>query len=68
MLFLGGVWVSWRRRDPILWLLLPILYVPATICLVLTNMRHTITEQPLVFVFVAIALLTAGGAWRTRRS
>ena len=46
-----------RRRSAALILLVPILYVPATICFVLTNMRYTITVQPLMFVFVATALL-----------
>jgi len=33
--------------------------VPLTICFVLTNMRYTITVQPLMFVFVAIAVAAA---------
>jgi hypothetical protein len=55
--FAAGVVLSLRRRLPVRILLLPIVYVPATICFVLTNMRYTITVQPLMFVFVAIALL-----------
>ena len=39
--------------------LIPIAYVPLTICFVLTNMRYTITVQPLMFVFVAIAVAAA---------
>ena len=38
-----------------------------TICFVLTNMRYTITVQPLMFVFVAItvaAVLRLGGPVR----
>ena len=57
LVFLAGVWIAWRRRDPLLWLLVPIVYVPLTICFVLTNMRYSITMQPYIFVFVAIALL-----------
>ena len=54
--FLSGVVIAWRQRSAVLGLLLPILYVPATICFVLTNMRYTVTMQPLMFVFVAVAL------------
>jgi hypothetical protein len=56
-LFLVGMWIAWRRRSAVLWLLLPVVYVPLTICFVLTNMRYSITVQPLIFVFVAIALV-----------
>jgi hypothetical protein len=55
-IFLFGVFIAWRRRSPWLYALIPIAYVPLTICFVLTNMRYTITVQPLMFVFVAIAL------------
>ena len=57
LLFMVGVWVAFRRRQPLLLLLVPILYVPLTICWVLTNMRYTITIQPLVFAFIATALV-----------
>jgi hypothetical protein len=58
-MFVAGVVIAIRRRLRVLHLLIPIIYVPATICFVLTNMRYTITVQPLMFVFVAIALLAA---------
>lgn len=58
-IFLGGVAVAWRRRSPLLALLVPIVYIPVTICFVLTNMRYTITVQPLMFAFVAMALAAA---------
>lgn len=54
--FLAGVTIAWRARSPFLYALVPIAYVPLTICFVLTNMRYTITVQPLMFVFVAIAV------------
>ena len=57
--FAWGVVIAWRRRSPLLWLLVPIAYVPLTICFVLTNMRYTITVQPLMFAFVAMALREA---------
>ena len=57
-IFLFGVVIAWRRRSPWLYALIPIAYVPLTICFVLTNMRYTITVQPLMFVFVAIAIAT----------
>ena len=58
-LFLAGVVLAWRARSPFLYALIPIVYVPLTICFVLTNMRYTITVQPLMFVFVAIAVAAA---------
>lgn len=58
-LFLGGVAVVWRRRSPLLAFLVPIIYIPVTICFVLTNMRYTITIQPLMFAFVAVAIAAA---------
>lgn len=71
---LTGVVLAWRQRSALLWLLVPIAYVPLTICFVLTNMRYTITVQPLMFVFVAVVLVgverrgaTAGSAARAGR-
>jgi hypothetical protein len=61
MVFLAGAWLAWRRRSALVWLLIPIAYVPLTICFVLTNMRYTVTMQPLMFVFVALAILTVLG-------
>ena len=58
LLFLAGAVVAWRRRSALLPLLVPIVYVPATICFVLTNQRYTVTVQPLMFAFVALALVT----------
>ena len=55
-LFGIGVIIAWRKRSPFLYALIPIAYVPLTICFVLTNMRYTITVQPLMFVFVALAV------------
>jgi hypothetical protein len=55
-LFVAGIIVAWRARTPFLYALIPIAYVPLTICFVLTNMRYTITVQPLMFVFVAMAV------------
>ena len=55
-LFLAGVFIAWRARSPFLYALIPIAYVPLTICFVLTNMRYTITVQPLMFVFVAMTV------------
>ena len=59
MIFLAGVVVAWRARSPFLYALIPIAYVPLTICFVLTNMRYTITVQPLMFVFVAVTVAAA---------
>ncbi len=52
-LFLAGVVILWRRRANIRLPLLLILYVPLTIAPLLTNMRYSVTVQPLMFVFVA---------------
>ena len=59
LIFLAGVVIAWRAKSPFRYALIPIVYVPLTICFVLTNMRYTITVQPLMFVFVAIAIATA---------
>lgn len=59
LLFASGVIVAWRRRRVLLVFLVPIVYVPLTIAFVLTNMRYTVTVQPLMFVFVSVALLAA---------
>jgi hypothetical protein len=59
MLCISGVVIAWRRKYNLLPVLLPIVYVPVTIGWVLTNMRYTITVQPLMFVFVSVAVITA---------
>lgn len=57
--FCSGVIIAYRRRLPLVWLAVPVIYVPATICFVLTNMRYTVTVQPLMFAFVAAAIAAA---------
>ena len=64
LLFLAGVVLLWRRGADILLPLLLILYVPATIAPLLTNMRYSVTVQPLMFVFAAATLRSL--AWRQR--
>jgi hypothetical protein len=59
LLCIAGAVVAWRRKYNLLPVLLPIVYVPVTIGWVLTNMRYTITVQPLMFVFVAVVMITA---------
>jgi len=64
-----GVWAARRRGAAIALPLLLIAYIPATLAFVLTNMRYSITVQPLMFVFVAAALAEAArlvAAARTR--
>jgi hypothetical protein len=56
-LFLSGGVLTWRRGDPVGLPLLLVVYVPATIAPMLTNMRYTVTVQPIMFVFVAAALI-----------
>ena len=59
LLFLFGAAIAVRRHSQLRVLLVPVAYVPLTICFVLTNMRYTITVQPLMFAFVAMALVAA---------
>ena len=61
-----GVWAAWRRGAAIALPLLLILYIPATLAFVLTNMRYSITVQPLMFMFVAAALAEAAAAFGSR--
>lgn len=63
LIFLMGVGLVWKRRSPLLPLAVPIIYVPLTIAFVLTNQRYTVTIQPLMFAFVAYAMV----AWLERR-
>jgi hypothetical protein len=57
--FLAGVVLLWKRHSDALLPLLLIIYVPLTIAPLLTNMRYSVTVQPLMFVFVAAALHAA---------
>jgi len=59
LLFVAGVVIAWRRRLAMLLPLALIVYVPLTISVVLTNMRYSITVQPLIFMFIAVALTAA---------
>ena len=59
VLFVSGMVISWRRGDPLGLPALLILSIPATLAPVLTNMRYTVTVQPLIFVFIAVALASA---------
>jgi hypothetical protein len=63
LVFLAGVAIAWRQRSPLLAFVVPIVYVPATICFVLTNQRYSVTVQPLMFAFIALAIVT----WWERR-
>jgi hypothetical protein len=56
-LFVVGLVTTARSRAVPWQLMLPVVYIPATLCYVLTNMRYTVTVQPFVFAFVAIAVL-----------
>ena len=59
VLFLIGVRAAWRRGCDITLPLVAIVYIPATLAFVLTNMRYSVTVQPLIFVFVATAIVSA---------
>jgi hypothetical protein len=58
-LFLVGIPAAARRGASIVLPLVLIAYIPVTLAVVLTNMRYSITVEPLMFVFVAAALVTA---------
>lgn len=54
-----GAIVAVRRRYRVWLLLTPIVYVPATICYVLINMRYSVTVQPFLIGFAAVAVSAA---------
>ena len=58
-LAIAGLVVAIRRHNRIWFLLMPIVYITATLCFVLTNMRYTVTIQPPLFAFVAVAVTAA---------
>ena len=58
-----GACLGWRRGYAVVLPVLLILYIPATISFVLTNMRYTTTVQPLLFMFVAVTIVAAAD-WR----
>ena len=59
LMAIAGVVIALRRRAHVWLLITPIVYVPITICYVLTNMRYSVTIQPLIFAFMALALTSA---------
>jgi hypothetical protein len=65
ILLATGMVTAWRRRLALGLPALLILYIPATLAPVLTNMRYTVTVQPLVFIFIAVAITSA--LWRAGR-
>jgi hypothetical protein len=58
LLFVFGVVTAWRPGPQAILALLLIAYIPATLAPVLTNMRYTVTVQPLMLVFTASGLMT----------
>jgi len=67
VLAIAGVWLGWRRGYQLVLPVVLILYIPATIAFVLTNMRYTTTVQPLLLIFVAVTLVAAADRSATRR-
>jgi hypothetical protein len=55
-LLIAGIAIAIRRGYRLLTLLTPVVYIPLTLGFVLVNMRYSVTVQPYMFVFVAIAL------------
>jgi len=66
-LFGIGVAMAWRRGHRVGLPLLLIAYLPATLAPVLTNMRYTLTVQPLMFMFIAVAIVTLTRSFRGER-
>ena len=62
-LALIGAFLGWRRGYAVVLPVLLVLYIPATISFVLTNMRYTTTVQPLLFMFVGVTIVAAAD-WR----
>ena len=56
LLFVAGIVAAWRRGDAVVLPVLLIAYIPLTIAPVLTNMRYSVTVQPILFIFIAAAL------------
>jgi hypothetical protein len=56
ILCIAGIAIGWRRGNRIGLPLMLIAYIPATLAPVLINMRYAVTVQPLMFVFVALAV------------
>jgi hypothetical protein len=64
-LFVIGVVMAWHRGGS--GLVLPLLLIaslPVTLAPVLTNMRYSVTVQPLMFMFAAIAIMAFARRWR----
>jgi hypothetical protein len=57
LLLVAGVAIAWRRRADAGLLAAAVVYVPLTISPFLTNSRYSISVQPFVFAFVAVALV-----------
>jgi Dolichyl-phosphate-mannose-protein mannosyltransferase len=57
VLFLLGAVLAWHRGYAVWLPLVLVAYVPATIAFVLTNMRYTVSVQPFMFLFIAVALV-----------
>lgn len=68
ILFLVGIVITLRRRQFLWLLLLPPLYVSATIAPFFTNMRYTLTVQPFIFTLIAVTLVSAYDRIRSRRA
>jgi hypothetical protein len=58
-LLVAGIVIALRKGMRLFMLLVPIVYVPLTICFMLVTARYSMTTQPFAFAFVAVALVTA---------
>jgi hypothetical protein len=64
-LFIIGAAIAWRRDHRVTLPLLLIAYLPLTLAPVLTNMRYSVTVQPLMFTFIAVAIIALARRQRT---
>jgi Dolichyl-phosphate-mannose-protein mannosyltransferase len=67
VLALVGIGYARARGSAIALPLLLIAYIPATLAFMLTNMRYSITVQPLLFMFVSVTIVTVlerSGRWQ----
>lgn len=67
-LLVAGLGIAIARRLRIMMLVIPIVYVPLTICFVLITARYSMTTQPFGFAFAALAIVTGLEAWLAKRT
>jgi hypothetical protein len=54
-----GLAIARSRRLPLFTIVVPLVYVPLTICFMLINARYSTSIQPFLFVPMAVAIVSA---------